>query len=158
MVGGAIKFASDRYGGALREMRMLANGKSVVSALGSKLVYLFVGYGQSLSVGITASAGQLYTTTALYTGSVLRFNKGTRPIGEQTVRNQDTAIPSANLDRLVPLTAVADGTLYYETDLETLAYRLMSGNSMRSISIATGVGGSTIDQMSRGTVPYFNIM
>lgn len=158
LIGKAISFVSDRYAATLRPMRMQSDGKSVMSSFGSTLVTLFVGYGQSLAVGVTPSGGQLYSTTALFNGSVLRFNKGIRPIGEQTVPAVNAVIPPANIDRLVPLTAVSDGTIYWETHLETLANRFMSQSGQRSIAVSTGVGGATIEQLARGGTPYFNTM
>ena len=157
-IGGAIKFATDRNGG-FREARMFADGKSVVSARGSKKVYLLIGYGQSTAVGAQAGA-TLITPTPLFLGSVLRFNRGIRPIGEQDAPAQSfTVIPPANIDRLVPLTETLDnGGVYGETHLGTLAYRLFEASSARSISVAPGVGASTIAALSKGTAPYENVL
>jgi len=158
LMGGAVKFATDRNGG-LREARMFADGKSVVSARGSKKVYLLVGYGQSTAVGAQAGA-TLITPTPLFPGSVLRFNRGVRPIGEQDAPAQSfTVIPPANIDRLVPLTETLDnGGVYGETHLGTLAYRLFEASSARSVSVAPGIGGLPIGSLSKGTTPYDNVL
>lgn len=162
LVGSHVRFASDRYNATLREMRMLIDGKSVVSALGSQKVYFILALGQSTSIGSNSAGGLTAITTAAdYIASVLRFNKGTRPIGEtQTVSGdgQNLVVPAANIDRLVPLTATADSANYAETHLETLAYRLHENGALRSIVCAPGIGGASYAQLKEGTQPYLNAL
>ncbi len=168
IIGDVVSFISDRQDATPRAMRMLKDGKSLMSLHGSPVVYLVIAMGQSTAIGSNGGeTPSAYTTVADYLGSVLRFNRGVRVnegnIGTLPQDGVDIVVDSSAIDRLVPLTAVADSIYYGETHLETACYRLFESDEIRSIASAVGVGGARIEYLMKeaftdgnGAIPYAN--
>lgn len=168
IVGDVVSFISDRQDATPRAMRMLKDGKSLMSLQGSPVVYLVIAMGQSTSNGSNGGeTPSAYTTVPDYLGSVLRFNRGVRvqegDISTLPADGVDIVVATSAIDRLVPLTAVADSIYYGETHLETACYRLFESDEIRSIASAVGVGGARIEYLMKeaftdgnGAIPYAN--
>lgn len=164
LINGSLRFTSDRDGAVPKPYRMTAAGANIMQA-GRPKAIMFIGYGQSFSVGTgdgTGANAQTAITTASHPGGVLMFNGGVRPLGAGPNAPYNLAISPSVITSLAPAAAAVLGLggteAWGETFMETLGYKVFGAGGGPIIIETVGISGATYEQLNKGNTNYANIL